>query len=364
MPAPGRFANSLWGYSDYVEMINKDTSGQVLSIAADAAGWCARFQAENTRDVKAVYIRWEALTSPGNVELRVETIDATTGKPTGTLYDANATKTFTPSGTPPIWQLITFDVLPTQGLTTGSDYGILLIKSGAGTTVDIRSHVARSIESELSTCLLTTATAGTRSTFAEILPSVPIMTVVFEDDVEESMGFCPFHASTDRSVFGTNSVGNKIVTVGTTIVKGIRFGQITRSGTPGNMIARIWNSATNTVVAGAEVTVDKDVLSGSTGRRIKARFPTAVSLPPGTYYVMMEQEDHTTTSGNAYKPRTGQARSSAVVPSGCHYVESTNITTVPPTFTPTTSEQANVSLILDDLLPGGMTGGGGGMEGF
>src|SRR5262245_4417719 len=367
MATIGRFGNFLWGYSDLVEMACK-SQPDVFSMAADAAGYCARFMARGTRDIKSVYFNWSSAVTPGTVNLRIETIDATTGKPTGTLYDANASKSFTPSTG---WQNVAFDVTPTTGLTSGTAYGIVLVKSGAGTTVDLTAAVSRSIESQFPATVLTTATAGTSSSYAErnagVLPAVPVLSVVFEDDAEEALGFCPFHQTQDRSCFGTNSHGAKITTIGSLTVIGIRFGFITRSGTPSDMIARIWDSANSQVVSGCEVTIDKDYLLNTTSRRVVAYFPAPVTLPAGTYYVMMQQSDAGSTSTNYYRIRSCQARSVTTVPAGCHYVSSTNITTVPPTFTPTTSEQPNVSLIYDELTfsgGGGIMSYGGGMEGM
>lgn len=76
-------------------------------------GFSGRFMAYDTRDIKSVYVNFSSVSAPGTVELRIETIDNTTGKPSGTLYDANATKSFTPAAG---WNTVTFDTLPTTGL--------------------------------------------------------------------------------------------------------------------------------------------------------------------------------------------------------------------------------------------------------
>ena len=108
------------------------------AMAALNAGFCARFPALNTKDIKSIRLYWGTVTAAGVVEARIETIDTATGKPTGSLYDAAATKSFTPTAGA---QTVTFDTLPTTGLTEGTYYALVLLTTTGGTAMTLRSHV-------------------------------------------------------------------------------------------------------------------------------------------------------------------------------------------------------------------------------
>src|SRR3990167_9425509 len=118
------------------------------AMAGLNVGFCARFPALNTLDITAIKIYWNAVTTPGTVEARIETMDAATGKPTGSLYDAAATKSFTPAVG---LQTVTFDTPPSTGLTEGNMYGVVLLTTVAGTTqTDRKSTRLNSSHSQIS----------------------------------------------------------------------------------------------------------------------------------------------------------------------------------------------------------------------
>jgi hypothetical protein len=359
----GRFGGFVWGHNDFALAISKDTNNSYAMPTANN-GWCARFRSQTTLDVKSLWLYFNAITSPGTVDLRIETIDATTGKPTGTLYDANASKNFTPvTG----WQNVAFASIPTTGLTVGNEYGLVLLKNGAGTTVDLNSHVARSKETAHPSAVLTATDGSTRSNFAEVINTIPILTVVFEDDVEETVNCCGFSDTTDRSVSGAKAVGAKIVTVGSMILRGIAFEYVIRTGTPdGDFRMRILNAANDSLVAGTTVTIDRDSLALVGGNRIRAHFDSLVTLPAGTYRVIHDNTNRSSTATNCFKLRTAKGRSSSVVSAGHIYTETLDLDAGTISWTDTASESCPVGLILDDLFAGGgsIIGGGSSMDGM
>ena len=178
-------------------------AANAYAMTALDAGLCDRFMARTTNDVKSVRMRWGTVTTPGVIELRIETIDAATGKPTGTLYDAAATKSFTPvAGI----QTVSFDTLPTVGLTVGTEYAVVLITTTAGTTQSLNAYNSSGVAlSRYTVTLLTTATAVTRSTFTEVVNAVPCLSIIWDDDTEDSVGFSPYTTTPSRSVYGTLS---------------------------------------------------------------------------------------------------------------------------------------------------------------
>ena len=233
------------------------SSGAVTTYAMASlnAGWCARFIARNTNDVYTVYLNWSSVSSPGVVTLRIETIDTASGRPTGTLSDANATLAQAPTSG---WQAFTFSTPPSTGLVPGNEYGIMAYTTTGGTTQTLRSHVASTLQgsgypTNVQTAANATTTDGTsRTGFSEVVISVPICTVVFSDGIELPLEFCPWPTQTAYSIYSTLAAGSKLTVPAGEIwnVRAIK-GYIIKNGSPvGDLRARILNSS-DALVTGA-----------------------------------------------------------------------------------------------------------------
>ena len=250
------------------------------------AGFCARHEAKTTLDVKAIKIIWNALTAPGTVAARYETMDATSGKPTGTLYDASATKSFTPASAGSV-QTITFDTLPTTGRTLDTMYGVVLITTGIGTTQTLRSHIAVGGNAA---ALLTTATAVTRSSFAVVNQSTPAVVLVMEDDSEEVLDMVPYSGVHDVfDIYGADrACAAKFTLNASQTIAGV-YTSSTPSiiGTPaGDFRVRILD-ASNNLVTGTSRTLDKDYVTAS-GRDCPIFFTAPATIPAGTYKIVAD----------------------------------------------------------------------------
>ncbi len=354
MAVPGRLNWCKYGIDQI--LANQALAGGTSTVAMAAlnSGWCARFIAEDTRDIASVYFNWSSVASAGTVTLRIETIDATTGKPSGSLYDANASLAFTPVAG---WQLCTFASLPTTGLTAGTEYAIVLLTTTGGTTQTLRSSISGSANSRYPAIVLTAADGTTRSNFAEVAGSVPICSVVYEDSVEELMAFCQFTTTTAYNAFGTAATGLKfVVPSGLTLsVAGVEIAILVRTGTPaGDLRLRIFNSS-DSAVAGTTVTVDKDSLLNVNNRRTYFPFVAPVSLAAGTYRVVFDSAS-SANSSNCWTIRSMVARASSLVPAEFAQTSTADVTAGTISWTDTAAEQAMINLILDDVT-GGSSGG-------
>lgn len=351
MASPGRMYGAKLGPDHALDRIA--ISGvSSYAMASLNAGWCARFQATQTQDVISVRINWATVSAPGEITLRIETIDATTGKPTGTLYDANATIAFVPSAG---WQTVTFASPPTTGLTVGTQYGVVMLTTTGGTTMTARGYTgADAYTSAYPIAVLTAADGTTRSNFAEVTGSVPICSLVMEDASEDPMGMCPYATSTTNNIFGTNAYALKAVTVGTVSAAGIEA-RISATGTPaGDLRVRIFDSGDN-VVSNSTVTMDKDsLISGvASGRQIRAMFGGLASLAAGTYRVVFDSQS-SANSSNCWRLISVIPASTGVDPSGYVLSSTTDVTAGPITWTDSaTAEQAPVRIIVDDITTSG-----------
>ncbi|MBI5235574.1 MAG: hypothetical protein HY886_04925 [Deltaproteobacteria bacterium] len=321
------------------------------AMAALNTGWCARFKANDTLDVKSVKLRWSSVSAAGTVQLRIETIDATTGKPSGTLYDANAVISFTPvAGV----QTYTFATLPTTGLTIGNEYAIVLLTTVAGTTQTLQSSATGTNYASLPVILLTAANGTTRTNFAEVTDTIPIAGIVWEDNSENPSGLCPFHTQNDTAIYTTNAGAVKMVLPAQVKIAGV-FAWQRKSGTPaGDLRVRVFDSSNN-VVANTTVTVDKDSLltQFTSSRRVQFLFPAVVTLAAGTYRIVWDSAS-SANSSNCWTIRTATFFSSAGVPSASRLSTCPDVGT--PVWTDSTTDMAAGGFLLDDIVAG--TGGG------
>lgn len=275
----------------------------VHAMATLNTGYAARFIATTTKDIKSVCVPWYAVSSPGEVTVRIETVDATTGKPTGTLYDANATKAFTPATGG--WQTITFDTLPTTGLTIGTPYCVVFLTTTGGTTQTIYS--GETVGGGWPIGALFAADGTTRGNFAESsVMTAPAMTFVLDDDSLETFGFSAFYTEgTARNIYGaTHMAGVYLVTPFDCTVRGVQWqASLGKYNTPaGDIRVRILNLS-NVQITNATATIDKDYIQNTTGRYGIAWFNVAVTLPAGTYRVVFDSAS-TVDGGNCWYLRS------------------------------------------------------------
>lgn len=353
MASPGAIFGSKLGVErSVVRMISMTT----FAMSALNTGWCGRFTALSTLDIKSVTLVWSAVASVGVVQLRIETIDATNGKPTGNLYDASAFFNITPvAGT----QTYTFATLPTAALVAGTEYALVLLTTTGGTTQTLSSHlILANFPAYYPTALLTAANGTTRTNFAESSGSIPVASFIMEDNTEEDLGFLAYTGVlTSSNVFTTNAFALKVVLTRAETVAGVFIDNIIKTGTPaGDLRIRIFNSSDATV-SGTDRTVDKDSLS--TGISVQGgliRFFTPVTLATGTYRVVFTSPS-SANSSNCWSFRAMNFISAASVPANFWSSVTTDITATPIVWTDSTAAQAAVSLLLDSeavLAPVGM----------
>lgn len=350
MPAVGAQFGGTLGPLAAIKWIISNSGSAVYAMATLNTGCCVRFTAVSANDIKSVRLFWSSVATPGTVQLRIETIDTTTGKPTGTLYDANATYNITPAaGT----QTYTFVTLPTTGLTAGTEYAVVLLTTVAGTTQTLSHNVYSLHTSSYPTIVLTAADGTTRSNFAEVAVSVPVCSLVDEADVDIALPFAPFSGANPSysSFFSTTDFVAQKFTINTSInIAGIQT-IFRRTGTPaGDIRIRIFDNSNN-VVAGTTITIDKDSLTGVSTRQSSVLFPVVVTLPSGTYRVVYDSSGSANSSNCFGVYSVAFLHANAVNP----WVTSTSADAI--TWTDSTTAQSSVWLLIDNLV----AGGGGGM---
>lgn len=311
-------------------------------------GWAARFMAADTKDIKSVHVNFSSVSSPGTVEARIETIDSN-GKPTGTLYDANATKTFTPTAD---WNTVTFDTLPTTGLTAGTLYALVLLKSDTGTTCTLRGRVGIG-EGVLPTAFLSASDISTRSNFAETAGAVPVAYFTMDDDTVRSHGCCvSVDATTAGFVYGADRVQAAKIVIPSQVTPTAIFmigNGIARTGTPaGDLRVRILD-ASNNAVANTTFTLPIGAMTNSSGRSIYLPL-SGVTLAAGTYRIAFDSASSANGS-NSWGMRYATLPTADLQDSSIAMSESTDASTSF-TWTDYADRAPTIGLLINDIAGG------------
>lgn len=325
-------------------------SRMTFAMASLNAGWSARIIALNTKDIKSVKLVWSSVSSPGQVTLRIETDDGK-GKPSGSLYDANAVITgIVPSAGV---QTYTFATTPTTGLTAGALYHVVVLTTTGGTTQTLVSGMSSAYHNRYPIRALTAADGTTRSNFTEVNYN-PTASFILDDDSEDSLNCSPYY---DRPsypaavLYGTIGIGSKITLLASVKVIGIHINLLVKVGTPaGGVIAEIRNSS-DAVVSGTQVTLDKDQIGSA--QSLYFPFVSEVTLAAGTYRIVARSPD-SANSSNCWRTYYSLFISSAVVADNFRYTTCPDISS--PSWTDSTT--ADIGFALAVSVDVAATGGG------
>lgn len=353
--AATNFNNSQIGLPLIIFKTIANGGSSTFAMAAVNSCFAVRFRARTTKDIKTVRVKWGTVTAGGIVEVRIETIEATTnpGKPTGTLYDANATVQFNPPSTTG-FQAATFATLPTTGLVVGTEYAVVLLTTTLGTTHTLWAYFADTVGSVYPSIVLTAAdgsisgSPASRAGMAEVGNSVGCISIVYEDDTEEDLLVNPWGTNSfgTNNIFSTTTASAKMVTSGTLKLDGV-WGQMTKTGTPaGDLIAKVYESDGTTLVANTTVTIDKDSLGVIGNRRVIFPFDSFIQLSAGTYYITFSSPS-SANSSNCYTLRSATFHSAAGV--AAHRLSTSGAGD-------STTEMASAGFLINDVVAGG--GGG------
>lgn len=318
-------------------------SATTMNLSASGAIWCARHVAQTTKDVKAIKVSWSTVTTPGQVKVRYETIDGTTGLPTNALYDANAELT---AQTPVVGvQTFTFATTPTAGRTVGSAYGLVIETTSAGTAHTLYSHLVPSYtNSFLPSAQL--SHVSSRASIAEITPSIPLAVLIMEDDTEEIVALSPYRGTrVSNPIYGTLGVGMLITIDKSQILRSVSA-QFLRTATPsGDLRMQLFSGAS--VVSGSTVTVDKDWLLAQTtnSREVDFMFSSLLLLDVGTYRIMFDSA--ACDSSNYFRLYSLPFMSANAVQNNFRLTTCPDIGS--PSFTDSTTDDVPVHLNLDSV---------------
>lgn len=344
-----------WGPGSKVDAVASAGNATAFAMASVNNCWAARFRNVTNKKPKAVKVSWASITSPGQAELRIETIDASSGKPTGTLYNANATLQQAINGSVG-WQMFQFATLPTAALDLDTDYAIVLLTKTAGTTQSLRASI--NLGGSYPAITLQAADGSDRNNLTEQTALTPIFTIVWEDDSETAPTGLPYDSTTTPTgCYGVRAWGSKVVVPAGLVVPvyGVTIRRLTKTGTPSDLRCRILNSS-DALVSGCQCIVDADSISNVAGARCDFLFPAPVNLAAGTYRVVFDQNG-VSTSGNNYQTRHATAGASALVPSEFQSTATDDYTAGTIVWTDSPTQTPAISLLVGAISAAGSGGG-------
>lgn len=344
----------LYGSRIGVEPFAGNMAGiATYQMSALNRGFSGRFRALSTKDIKSVILDWYGVSVPGTVQLRIETDSS--GKPSGTLYDANASYNITPAGGV---QTYTFAVLPTTGLTVGSYYHIVLLTTVAGTSHNLNAYFADTKPAPYPVNTLTATDGTVRTNFAETSSSWPVLAFILDDDSVETLGMLPYYSFATSNIFGTSAVASKIALGQPVNIHAIDALNIIKTGTPaGDLRIRIYDSSDN-LITNSTVTENLTIITNASPNGLIVSMPGIISLPAGTYRVMFDSPN-SVNSSNCWAIRTCILLHSSFL-TNFHLSTCTTSGGNPGTWTDSSTDQCPIGLRLDSF---GTSGGGGGPVG-
>jgi hypothetical protein len=355
------YGRSVLGVTPLIAAAAAGNTPTSFPMSAINNGSAFRFIATDTRDVAYAWINWASATTPGTVRVRIET-DAS-GKPSGTLYDPNATVDITPTAG---WQQCTFATVPTTHLVANATYYVVIYTTVAATGSQTLKEGWAPQAGGYPFVALSATDVSTRTNFVESGNTIPVCTLGLTDGTtttEETLEFAAFAGASNFGIYGVRAVAMKLVVpTGVTMsVVGVVLEQPLRNGTPDDIRARIFDN-TNTLVSGATLILPRNSVLSASGKRIPARFPTAVSIAAGTYRVVVDQSNaggnSATTNSNNWSFYAASFRSSAVAPSSNILSTSTDTTALggAGAWVDTATDIPLIGLQLNDISA---SGGGG-----
>lgn len=350
MPTTGAIFGSRFGgdrRGAYIANNNGVVSYTAIGTTLDA-GVAFRFTALSTKDVKSVRIYWVNAATPKAVLLTVETIGTATGKPTGTLYDANASFSI---ATPTVGvQTYTFATPPTTGLTVGVEYAIVLANTGGAGSQSIGLYINETGYGQAPTAVMSGTNITTRSNLTVISNGTPPCSIIWDDDTEDAVGFMPFYSYTTNAVYGARGVGMLFTTPIAFNVAGFYMEGVNIVGTPAGALRFRLFDASNNTISGTTVSVNP---ASASSRAFVVQLPAVISLPAGTYRLVVDSADSTITNG--WSIRSIKFMHANAVPNNFRLTSCLDIGA--PSWTPSTTDNMVAGLLLDDIP----TAAGGGL---
>lgn len=273
--------------------------GYTNTITLDAAGekHACIFPAPATGTITGGYFTVGTVTTGDTVDVRLETVDGTTGHPTGTLQGVTTNGSATLTATTDNNKAIAFTFTAGASVTKG-DIVALVVVNGSGPGNFTVSRYADDASNGMPYTDAFTggawATSGTSCVAA----------ISYGGTYYPMVGVFPFGLTTGATSLSTQSYSSS----SSPDEYALRCLNAVKSRTSG---VWVWNSATtgayelnlyapdNTVVAGP-ITVDPDIKQGTSANRVFYPWPTSATLTANTYYKLAQKPTTTTAVALAY----------------------------------------------------------------
>lgn len=320
------------------------------SYTLDATGEKAAFvlAAPKTGSIRKLSFRTNTVTTPTDTDLRLESVSATTGNPSGTLFGTNTNVTVASASiTANSW--ITGTLTADASVTKGELVAIVIAPSGSPNYTVAIASVINLAERLPYPALYTTswaknsASAGCVCAFEYSDGSYAFTPWVF-----------PYSAFTTHSSISTSSTPDEIALKFKMAAPVRVCGAWLLADLDGNADIVLYDSDGSTALQ--TVSLDKDQRAVTSAGMLYITFPASQSLSANTYY-RLAYKPSTVTGGAVY---SGDVASAAIFDQmeggqNFHYSQRTDAGA----WSDTTTRRPFMGLILDGIDDGAGSGGGG-----
>ena len=268
-PRPNHVASgTAWSFT---------TSALLLNAASEKAAFI--FDIGKTGSIDKIHFRTATVTTGGDVDVRLETVDGATGFPTGTLYGANTNGALTIADANDN-TAFAVSLTTDASVTEGDLVAIVIVNSPTivGNFQIAALGATNAWGSEFPYCALEDAAVWAVATGTP----VPVCTLEYSDGSFEPIPGAFWATALANTAFNTGSGsisrGNKFQ-----VPFPVRVNSFwVWADLDGDATMKLYDENGTTVLLSK--TMDKDVRGGTGYGRLSRRFPGTTDLKPNTYY--------------------------------------------------------------------------------
>lgn len=330
---------SIPAFPNNVSQAPNITAGTTFDLNAASASVAYVMQMPSTQTIDRVWFRINSATTGCDAAARIETVDTSTGLPSGTLVHANASQTVTIASGAADYEL----TFPGTFSISRGDLFAFVIQATSGTPSAVR--FAYFIDDNHSNGLPYALDSG-----AHVGTIAPCWGIGISSSAVPMRHMWPINAAALETYNNTSSPdfrGNKITISGKLRCVGLRVWVDIDAG------ARAILFAADGATELAAVTLYANIPPDAGAYPQECLFSSSVTLEPGTYYAAVEATSGTNIGlGVITFPSATWRAGSPFGGADVVYTGATNTPTGTGSWTDTTTKQAMVSLLIDGVDDG------------
>lgn len=335
----------LWP-PQYTTAPNNASSTYTINAAGEKVALVCRATA--TKSIRKIVFRTATVTVGDTLDCRIETVDGTTGDPSGTLFGTNTNVSLVVNSTDDNLWLTTAALTADASVNKGDLFAIVLVNGGGGGNMQIQGY-----GDDVQASGFPYGDLFDTGAWAKSAAATPVMGVEYSDGSYEAILGLHGAGVVNNNTFNSGSSPSRRGNLFTLPFPARAAGCWAWVDADGDFTIRLYDSDGTTVLA-TTGSIDKDVRQNTAAGMFFLPFTATANLSKNTNYRISIEPD-TVTSLISYDfdvPTAGYMDQFC----GGQSVYSTTYTS--PNWTETTTKRAFVGVFLDAFDDGTAVGGG------